>query len=152
MSINSKMTSIADRIRSLMGLDATMGLDAMADNLGDATATVENQDSLIQQCISELKSKIAGSGVKITKVASDFVCERTVKTINITSFEGWESVTADNIFYVTKSVKSTASGTFSSGAACDVTMTYSNGVISLNRAGLSGSLVLTFVMDVYIAV
>ena len=33
MSVNSKMTAIADKIRSLLGLTGAMGLDAMAANL-----------------------------------------------------------------------------------------------------------------------
>ena len=112
---------------------------------------VDTQNDLIQQCISGLIDKASGGGISIVKVASDFVCERTAKTINITSFPGWESVTAENIFYVTKAVKSTATGSFASGATCSITMSYSNGIISLNRGTLDGSLVLTFTMDVYVA-
>ena len=33
MSVNSKMTAIADKIRALLGISGTMGLDAMAANL-----------------------------------------------------------------------------------------------------------------------
>ena len=33
MSVNSKMTVIANRIRSLLGITGAMGLDAMSDNL-----------------------------------------------------------------------------------------------------------------------
>jgi len=40
MSVNSKMTAIADKIRSLLGLTGTMGLDAMANNLGTANTHV----------------------------------------------------------------------------------------------------------------
>ena len=48
-------------------------------------------------------------------------------------------------------IKSTATGSFANGATCAITMTYANGVISLNRGTLDGSLVLTFTMDVYVA-
>lgn len=87
---------------------------------------------------------------KFIKVASDYQCVRAVTTIDITNIEGWEQITADDIYLVIKSVKSTASGTFSSGASCYPIMEYSNGKISLNRNALSGSLVVTFVLDIYI--
>lgn len=125
-----------------------MSIQSQIDRI---TGEVDTQNGLIQQCISGLKGKASGGGISIVKVASDFVCERSAKTIDITSHAGWESVTADDIFYVTKAVKSTATGSFTSGASCPITMSYSNGVISLNRGTLDGSLVLTFTMDVYVA-
>lgn len=42
MSVNSKMTAIADKIRSLLGITGTMGLDAMATNLGTEQTNVAN--------------------------------------------------------------------------------------------------------------
>jgi hypothetical protein len=39
MSVNSKMAAIADKIRALLGITGTMGLDAMATNL----STLQNQ-------------------------------------------------------------------------------------------------------------
>lgn len=90
-------------------------------------------------------------GYRFVKVASNFNCVRAVTTIDIKSYDWYKSVTVNNIYCVTKSIKSTASGTFSSGSSCAPIISYSNGVISLNREAVSGSLVLTFVMDVYVA-
>lgn len=42
MSVNSKMAAIADKIRALLGISGTMGLDAMAANLGTEQTNVEN--------------------------------------------------------------------------------------------------------------
>lgn len=42
MSVNSKMTAIADQIRSLLGLSGTMGLDSMATNLDTANTAVDD--------------------------------------------------------------------------------------------------------------
>ena len=53
MSVKSKMTAIADKIRALLGITGTMGLDAMADNIQAAQNEVDAQDALITQ-ISEL--------------------------------------------------------------------------------------------------
>lgn len=60
MSVNSKMTAIASRIRTLLGLSNTMGLDAMATNLGTAQAEVDEQAALIAQISSVLNSKAGG--------------------------------------------------------------------------------------------
>lgn len=40
MSVNSKMTAIADKIRALLGVSGTMGLDAMSTNLGTVQSDV----------------------------------------------------------------------------------------------------------------
>lgn len=88
---------------------------------------------------------------RFVKVASDFECARAVKTISITSYDWWESVTVNDIYCVTKSVKSTTAGTFAKNDSVGPIISYSNGVISLNRGALSGSLVVSLFMDVYIA-
>lgn len=65
MSVSSKMTAIADKIRTLLGISGAMGLDAMATNLGNAVNEVDTQDALIQQIKTVLAGKaIDGSGVK----------------------------------------------------------------------------------------
>lgn len=90
-------------------------------------------------------------GYIFVKVASNFECVRAVKTIDIKSYEWYKSVTVNDIYCVTKSVKATTAGTFPKGASCSPIISYSNGIISLNRGAIDGSLVITFVMDVYIA-
>lgn len=42
MLVVEKMTAIADKIRVLLGLTGTMGVDAMANNLGTALTELEN--------------------------------------------------------------------------------------------------------------
>lgn len=61
MSVKTKMTAIADKIRGLLGLTGTMGLDTMADNLSAAQGEVDTQAELIAQISSVLSGK-AGSG------------------------------------------------------------------------------------------
>ena len=61
MSVNSKMTAIADPIRTLMGSEGKMGLDAMAENLDEAVAKVDTQAELIQQIKTALEGKAAGT-------------------------------------------------------------------------------------------
>lgn len=60
MSVRAKMTAIADKIRTLLGISGTMGLDAMATNLGAANTTVDTQSALLNQAIAALEGKAAG--------------------------------------------------------------------------------------------
>ena len=65
MSVNSKMTAIADEIRELSGANGTMGLDAMASNLSKVNDDVNSQADLIAQIASALEGKASG-GNQIT--------------------------------------------------------------------------------------
>ena len=47
MTVNSKMTAIADKIRSLLGITGKMGLDAMATNLEMEQTNVSNAFTVI---------------------------------------------------------------------------------------------------------
>lgn len=67
MSVKSKMTAIADPIRTLMGKTDTMGLDAMANHLGNAVTEVDNQNGIIQ----ELKTAIAENVSKTSNEVSE---------------------------------------------------------------------------------
>ena len=63
MSVNTKMTAIADEIRELSGTTDTMGLDAMASNVNEANIEVNNQANLIAQIADVLEGKAAGGNV-----------------------------------------------------------------------------------------
>ena len=60
MSVNSKMTAIADPIRSLTGQTGKMGLDSMASNLDEVVDECDTQADLIQQIKTALVDKAAG--------------------------------------------------------------------------------------------
>ena len=60
MSVNSKLTAIADEIRELSGATESMGLDAMAGNLGEANDEVASQEDLIADIVAALEGKAAG--------------------------------------------------------------------------------------------
>ena len=49
MSVNSKMTALADEIRELSGTEEAMGLDDMTNHVGDANTEVDSQADLIAQ-------------------------------------------------------------------------------------------------------
>lgn len=62
MSINTKMTAIANEIRTLSGTTGKMGLDAMATNVNEANAEISEQENLIGQIVAALENKAAGGG------------------------------------------------------------------------------------------
>ena len=62
MSVNSKMTAIADKIRSLLGINGKLGLDAMDTNLESANTEVATQEELMEEILTTLAEKSANTG------------------------------------------------------------------------------------------
>lgn len=57
---SESLTSIADKIRVLSGTTNAMGLDAMANHVGEANTNVNTEAGLIAQIASALEGKAAG--------------------------------------------------------------------------------------------
>ena len=57
MSVNSKMTAIADEVRTLNGGTEKLGLDAMAAQVGAANAVIDEQADMIAQLRAKLDGK-----------------------------------------------------------------------------------------------
>lgn len=60
MSVNNKMTSIANEVRTLSGITNPIGLDEIAFNLQDANSKVTDQASTIAQIVEALQNKTGG--------------------------------------------------------------------------------------------
>lgn len=60
--VNTLLTAIADKIRKLLGLSDSMGLEAMSSNLTEVDDEVDSQAELISQITAALADKAAGSG------------------------------------------------------------------------------------------
>lgn len=88
MSVYTKMTAIADEIRTLSGTTDTMGLDAMATNVGNANTEINSQTDIIEQIIATLETKTApSSGVELPSLtneasASDMLAEKQLINSN----------------------------------------------------------------------
>lgn len=72
MSINTKMTALADEIRILSGTSDAMGLDAMKNNVADANSEVNEQTDLIAQIQTALEGKAAGGNENIETAIVEF--------------------------------------------------------------------------------
>lgn len=62
MSVNSKMTAIANEVRELSGVAGKLGLDAMAFSLSDSNDVVADQAALISAIKVALEGKASGGG------------------------------------------------------------------------------------------
>lgn len=66
MSVNSKMTAIADELRALMGATGALTLDGMAQQAGAANDAADAQAGLIAQITEALQGKAGASGGSVT--------------------------------------------------------------------------------------
>ena len=62
MSINSKMTALADEIRELSGTTTPKSIDAMTSDVDAANTEIAEQTELLEQIVNALEGKVAGSG------------------------------------------------------------------------------------------
>lgn len=97
MGVKSKMTAIADRIRALLGITNVMGLDSMASNLDECQSAVDLQADLLDQAISAIADKAAGSKSPVlqSKTASPSEAEQIITPDD--GFDALSSVSIDAI-------------------------------------------------------
>jgi hypothetical protein len=62
MSINSKMTALADEIRELSGTTTKKSIDTMTSDINTANTEITEQSELIEQIVTALEGKAGGSG------------------------------------------------------------------------------------------
>ena len=88
MSISSKMTAIADKVRDLSGVSGKLGFDAIAENLGEAVTTCDSQAELIAQIQTALEGKSAGGGVKLPTLTNPGVASDLAQGKQLIDQEG----------------------------------------------------------------
>lgn len=155
MSVNSAMTAIADKIRALLGISGTMGLDKMSTNLQTAVTTVDTQTSLIAQIEAALEGKTAAAPVTPVTIATAVYKPSSNSTsISFTGLSGEPkmfavcptgNITLGSTRYVTSVMYdgSTTRGTYGyrSGSSATsyysasyFTWTYSNGTLTIRTS------------------
>lgn len=90
MSINEKMTAIANEIRELSGDTEKLGLDAMAANVQQSNEEILAQKELLEQAVEALEGKVAPDlydegykegyvkGEEVGNSLADSIVERTI--------------------------------------------------------------------------
>lgn len=73
MSVNAKMTAIADEVRELSGTTGAIGLDAMATKIGEANDEIGSQSDLLTEIAAALAGKAGGELVLQNKTVSPSV-------------------------------------------------------------------------------
>lgn len=73
-TVGTKMTAIADEIRTLSGTTDPMGLDAMATNVSEANTEISDQADLIAQLASALEGKSVSGGSSVETCTIRLVC------------------------------------------------------------------------------
>lgn len=152
MSVNSAMTAIADKIRTLLGISGTMGLDGMSANLQTAVTTADTQADLIARIETALEGKTVAAGSTIATTTSRLSSNGT--TISFNNLQGepkmfavcpTDNITLGSTRYVTGVVydgakthgtygyRSSSSGT-SYYSASYFTWTYSNGTLAVKTS------------------
>ena len=99
MSVNAKMTALADEVRTLSGATDTLGLDEMASHTNEANAEVGTQTDLIQQLKIALQGKVAGStpeNLNAELTEQESLIER-LRTVLVTKAAGSGGITLDDI-------------------------------------------------------
>ena len=97
MSVNSKMTAIADKIRAILGITGTMGMDAMATHLENIEIEVDEQHDLIKQMKTLLFGKQYPEGALIPvtsftdgkKYALVAIIDGVYRYINTTTYNNY---------------------------------------------------------------
>ena len=72
MSVNSKMTALADEIRELSGTSEAIGLDAMKAHVNEANTDVAIEADLIEQIVDALEGKAAGGEQATPEISVNF--------------------------------------------------------------------------------
>lgn len=145
MSVNTKMTAIAEEIRELSGTSNKMGLDDMKTSLGEANYEVGSQTELLAQIASALEGKAVG----VEQVTPVISVNSTNGLITVTA--GAKSSTHQLAFQAAKTITPTtasqvavSSGYYTGGdivVAGDSNLVASNIKSGISIFGVNGTLV-----------
>ena len=82
ITVNEKLTAIADEVREISGTIDELSLDDMANKISDANDVIVNQNVIIGQISSALEGVAGNKATIIVKNPSNIACNLLYKSFN----------------------------------------------------------------------
>lgn len=127
-NVNTKMTAIADEIRTLSGTTEAIGLDAMASHIGEANNEVDSQVELLAQAVAALEGK--ASGGSSDPILQEKTITPTTSTQNVMADSGYDGLSQVTVNAMPTATQATPSITVSSGGLITASATQSAGYVA----------------------
>lgn len=129
MSVHTKMTAIADEIRTLSGVTERIGLDAMATNLNAANVEVVSQTVLLEQALAAIEGKMAGGDV-VEPVLQEKTVSSSTSTQIVVPDSGYNGLSKVTVNAISTATQATPSIIVSSSGLITASATQTEGYVA----------------------
>ncbi len=128
MSVNSKMTALADEIRELSGTTTKKGIDAMTADVNAANTEISEQADLIEQLATMVENLPSAGGSE--PVLQDKTVTPTTSIQTVTADEGYDGLDTVTVNAIATVAQATPSISVSSNGLITASSTQSTGYVS----------------------
>lgn len=142
MSVNEKMTALADEIRELSGTTTSKSIDAMTSDVDAANAEIAEQAELLEQITTALEGKAGGGGITLPDLsnpasASDILSGKEAIDENGNKITGTIVTKTSSNLTASGATVTVPAGYYATNATKSVaTATQATPSVSINSSGL----------------